>query len=164
MSFASDKAVGTFRATAGFTQTILACSSYAQGERLRRRWIKYPIEVLKRYLSSKVNNVATKETPFLAAASISSGLSGQIQGAANQLLASVGHNVWYPKTPGQRGLRILCLDGGGTRGITAISSMKSIGKVAHLLSNYHNIEISNSPNLLDIHSKCNWGRGSLRRI
>lgn len=42
------------------------------------------------------------------------------------MLAAIGYNEWYPKTAGQKGLRILCLDGGGTRGITAISSMRSI--------------------------------------
>ncbi len=128
MSFASDKAVETFRATPGLTETVLACSSYAPAKRLRRRLIRYPIEVIKRYFSSKTNQVMNEESPFLAAASINNGLSGQTQGSANQLLASIGHNVWYPKTPGQKGLRILCLDGGGTRGITAISSMRSIGK------------------------------------
>ena len=44
----------------------------------------------------------------------------------NYLLAAIGQNVWYPKTASQRGLRILCLDGGGTRGIVAISIMRSI--------------------------------------
>jgi hypothetical protein len=126
MTFTSDKAVYVLRATKGLTETVLACSSYAQAERLRRRWIRYPIEAVKRYLPSKVKKF--EESPFLAAAAMDSGLSGQIKGSANQLLASIGHNVWYPKTPGQRGLRILCLDGVGTRGITAISSMRSIGK------------------------------------
>jgi len=125
MAFASDEAVQTFRATEGLTESVLACSSYAPAERLRRRWIRYPIEVIKRFASSGSEMVGG-ESPFLAAASVDSGLSGQIKGASNQLLATIGHNVWYPKTPGQRGLRILCLDGGGTRGITAISSMKSI--------------------------------------
>ncbi len=125
MSFASDKAVDVLRATQGLTDTVLACSSYAQAERLRRRWIRYPMEVAKRLFSSEV---AGKERPFLAAASVNKGISGQTQGSANQLLAAIGYNVWYPKTAGQRGLRILCLDGGGTRGITAISSMRSIGK------------------------------------
>lgn len=45
---------------------------------------------------------------------------------SNQLLAALGYNEWYPKTAGQKGLRILCLDGGGARGVTAISSMRSI--------------------------------------
>ncbi len=128
MAFASDKAVDAFRATNGFTDAILAGSSYAQVERFRRRWIRYPTEVVKRFFSSKSNKVANEENPFLAAASVNSGISGLIQGSSNQLLAAIGHNVWYPKTAGQRGLRILCLDGGGTRGITAISSMRSIGK------------------------------------
>lgn len=34
--------------------------------------------------------------------------------------------MFVPKTPGQRGLRILSLDGGGTRGVASISIMKAI--------------------------------------
>ena len=132
MSFTSDKAVDVFRATSGLTDTVLACSSYAQTERFRRRWIRYPMEVAKRIMSSEVGS--SEERPFLAAASVNSGISGQTQGSSNQLLAAIGHNVWYPKTAGQKGLRILCLDGGGTRGITAISSMRSIGKFALFLT------------------------------
>ena len=130
MSFASDKAVDVFRATSRLTETVLECSSYAQAERLRRRWIRYPIEVVKRIITKK--SASNEEKPFLAAASVNSGIAGQTQGSANQLLAAIGHNVWYPKTAGQKGLRILCLDGGGTRGITAISSMRSIGEFAEV--------------------------------
>ena len=126
MSFASDEAVDRLRATSGFTDTVLSCSSYAQKERLRRRWIRYPIEVIKRRFKSTEPNESMTEDPFLTAASVSTGMAGQIQGTSNQLLAAIGHNEWYPKTAGQRGLRILSLDGGGTRGITAISSMRSI--------------------------------------
>jgi len=126
MSFASDKAVDRLRATSGLTDAVLSCSSYAKKERLRRRWIRYPIEIIKRRFKPREPDEEMTEDPFLAAASVSTGLSGQIQGTSNQLLAAIGHNEWYPKTAGQRGLRILCLDGGGTRGITAISSMRSI--------------------------------------
>lgn len=126
MSFASDKAVDRLRATMGLTETVLACSSYAKKERLIRRWIKYPIELVKRKMKREESNQEISEDPFLTAASVATGLSGQIKGTSNQLLAALGYNVWYPKTAGQKGLRILCLDGGGTRGITAISSMRSI--------------------------------------
>lgn len=126
MSFASDKAVDRLRATMGLTDTVLACSSYAKKERLIRRWIRYPIELIKRKVRSEESNEEISEDPFLTAASVATGLSGQIKGTSNQLLAALGYNVWYPKTAGQKGLRILCLDGGGTRGITAISSMRSI--------------------------------------
>lgn len=126
MSFASDKAVDRLRATMGLTDIVLACSSYAKKERLLRRWIRYPIELIKRKFRSEESNQEISEDPFLTAASVATGLSGQIKGTSNQLLAALGYNVWYPKTAGQKGLRILCLDGGGTRGITAISSMRSI--------------------------------------
>lgn len=121
MAMASDEAVKQFRITEGLTDTILSCSSYAKKERIRRRWVRYPIELAKRLMTKE-----GAEKPFLAAASISDGLTGSIQGASNQLLAAIGYNQWYPKRVGQRGLRILCLDGGGTRGITAISTMRSI--------------------------------------
>lgn len=110
MSFASDKAVDRMRATSGFTDTVLSCSSYARKERVRRRWIRYPIEVMKRRLKSKKDEESIEEDPFLTAASVSQGLQGQIQGTSNQLLAAIGYNEWYPKTAGQRGLRILCLE------------------------------------------------------
>lgn len=126
MSFASDKAVDRMRATQGVTETVLSCSSYAKKERLLRRWIRYPIELIKRKFRPEEENQEMSEDPFLAAATITTGVYGQIQGTSNQLLAALGHNEWYPKTAGQKGLRILCVDGGGTRGITAISSMRSI--------------------------------------
>jgi len=127
MSFVSDKAVDRMRATSSLTETVLSCSSYAKRERLLRRWIKYPIEVARRRLKPTTEEESSNsEDPFLTAATVSRGLTGEIQGASNQLLAAIGYNEWYPKTAGQRGLRILCLDGGGTRGITAISSMRSI--------------------------------------
>ena len=125
MAFASDEAVHAFRNTSGLTETIVSVSSFATRERLRRRWIRYPIEVVKRKISGKKEKL-DDQRPFLAAASRSDGIDGQIQGASNQLLAAIGHNIWYPKSANQRGLRILCLDGGGTRGITAISTMRSI--------------------------------------
>ena len=83
MSFASDKAVDRLRATEDLTETVLSCSSYAQKERLRRRWIKYPIEVIRRKLTKGKGKTEdddeNKEDPFLAAASVASGISGQIQ-------------------------------------------------------------------------------------
>jgi len=83
MSFASDKAVDRLRATEDLTETVLSCSSYAQKERLRRRWIKYPIEVIRRKLKKGKGKTEdddeNKEDPFLAAASVASGISGQIQ-------------------------------------------------------------------------------------
>ena len=125
MAFASDDAVHAFRNTSGLTETIVSISSYAPRERLRRRWIRYPIEVVRRKISGQ-KEILDDQRPFLAAASISDGIDGQIQGASNQLLAAIGHNIWYPKSVNQKGLRILCLDGGGTRGIAAISTMSSI--------------------------------------
>jgi predicted acylesterase/phospholipase RssA len=55
-------------------------------------------------------------------------MTGIFQQNANKLLAAIGHNEWSPKLSGQRGLRILTLDGGGTRGIAAVTSLRHIVK------------------------------------
>ena len=35
-------------------------------------------------------------------------------------------NQWIPKTPGQKGLRILTLDGGGSRGMSSVTAVESL--------------------------------------
>jgi hypothetical protein len=64
--------------------------------------------------TSMRKRIDLKSRPFIEAASVQDGLSGQVRGTANQLLAAIGYNQWFPKIPGQKGLRILCFDGGGT--------------------------------------------------
>ena len=138
MSVASDAAVNTIRATSGLTDTVVGASSYARKEKFRRRWIRYPAEVVKKRLGTNKNSQdGTSEDsdtdesegstkPFIAAAKVGKGIEGEIQQTSNMLLAAIGHNIWVPKSPNQRGLRILSLDGGGSRGITAITSMSAI--------------------------------------
>ena len=43
--------------------------------------------------------------------------------AARRALGALGINVWRPRVPGQRGLRILSIDGGGTRAIMAFEAV-----------------------------------------
>ncbi len=44
----------------------------------------------------------------------------------HKLLAAIGHNEWRPRQPGQRGLRILSFDGGGTRGVLSVALLKQV--------------------------------------
>lgn len=46
----------------------------------------------------------------------------------HKLLAALGHNEWRPRQPGQRGLRILSFDGGGTRGVLSVALLKQVMK------------------------------------
>lgn len=128
MAMASDDAISVFRETQGLLGTVRSFSSYTRDQQIRRRWIKYPFEVTKRAFNRIVRGQRDEpsRSAFLAAASMQRGLVGDIQATSNKLLAALGHNAFVPKSPGQRGLRILSLDGGGTRGVASISMMKSI--------------------------------------
>lgn len=46
--------------------------------------------------------------------------------AARRALGALGINVWKPRVAGQRGLRVLCIDGGGTRAIMAFETLKHL--------------------------------------
>ena len=121
MSVASDDAVSAIRDTEGLATALLASSSYAPKEQ-RRRWMRYPGEMIRWIWRSKTEkNTDSIRRPFLEAANVANDLNGQVQRTTNQVLAAIGYNHWIPKSPGQKGLRILCLDGGGSRGMTAIS-------------------------------------------
>jgi len=62
----------------------------------------------------------------MRAAAVQNNLDGHVRRTSNQVLAAIGYNRWVPKIPGQKGLRILSLDGGGSRGMTAISLIKGL--------------------------------------
>lgn len=120
MAIASDKAVATLRSTSGLIEEVVQCSSYAPSERFKRKWIRKPLE----FVSNKLPRLrkSRRDTDGW----IPSGIRGSMQENSNKLLAALGHNIWIPKQPGQRGLRILSLDGGGTRGIAAVTSIRHI--------------------------------------
>ena len=134
MTAASDGAVDVMRTTPGLREAVLMCSSYARKEKTRR-WLRYPGEIIKWTWRSKQRNpsMARKQRPFIEATAPGKTMNGRIQRTSNQLLAALGFNQWVPKIPGQKGLRILCMDGGGARGmatVTAVNSLvKSIGGV-----------------------------------
>jgi len=126
MVVASDDTVTAIRSTDGLANAILACSSYAPKER-RRRWLRYPGEMVKWLWRSKTEkNADTLRRPFLEAATVANDLNGQVQKTSNQILAAIGYNRWIPKTPGQKGLRILSLDGGGSRGMAAVTAVRCL--------------------------------------
>jgi hypothetical protein len=131
LTVASDSAVDAMRSTEGLREAVLVCSSHARKERTRR-WLRYPGEMIKWAWRSKRNKEALTDSeerprrPFIEATALDKTINGSIQGTANQLLAALGYNQWVPKIPGQRGLRILCLDGGGARGLAAVTAVKSL--------------------------------------
>lgn len=133
MAVASDDAVHAIRTTKGLSEAVLSCSSYALEEQTRR-WLRYPGEMLKwiwrRSTAEDEKKAETLRRPFLEAAKLADDLKGQVQRSANQILAAIGYNKWIPKIPGQKGLRILSLDGGGSRGMTAITAVKCMMEAA----------------------------------
>lgn len=147
MTVASDSAVDALRSTPGLKQAVLKGSSYAPREKTRR-WLRYSGKLLKLFWrqrtqhqktaaneDSSTSSTATSTTvqseepthrPFIQATELSDDLKGRIRGTSNQVLAAMGYNQWVPKMPGQKGLRILCLDGGGSRGISSVTSLNSL--------------------------------------
>ena len=125
MAVASDVAVDVLRETEGLKDAILQHSCFALPQRTKR-WIRYPGELWKSRMRKKKQEHRSR--PFIEAASVRNDLKGNVQGTANQVLAAIGYNKWVPKIPGQKGLRILCLDGGGTRGMSSVTSLRGLVK------------------------------------
>jgi patatin-like phospholipase/acyl hydrolase len=42
------------------------------------------------------------------------------------IVGALGASSWKPKLPGQRGLRILSFDGGGTRGVLSVAILREL--------------------------------------
>ncbi len=132
MSDASDDAIHSIRSTPGLADAVLASSSYARIEKTRR-WLRYPGKLIKMWSrrdsrndDGAVEDIAGRSRPFIEAAALPSDLRGQVQEKANLVLAAIGYNAWVPKIPGQKGLRILCMDGGGTRGMAAVTTLRCL--------------------------------------
>eukprot|EP00934_Nitzschia_sp_Nitz4_P007994 Nitzschia sp. Nitz4//scaffold116_size91068//37362//40118//NITZ4_004953-RA/size91068-augustus-gene-0.19-mRNA-1//1//CDS//3329533563//7984//frame0 len=131
----SDNAVRRLRSTPGFQAAVLQCSSFARSERARQRirydmaYIQFKMVSLWRRLRNFMHRRTLRqrrlEAPhFLSRRAMLA--SGPVRGLANQVLAAIGFNPWIRKVPGQRGIRILSLDGGGSRGMTSVLALQSI--------------------------------------
>ncbi len=121
----SDNAIDAIRSTNGLADAVLGCSSYARKEKAKR-WVRYPGELAKWLWQRKARGRRTLRRPFLEAATLGNDLNANVKRIANQILAAIGYNQWIPKTPGQRGLRILSLDGGGSRGMVAVTAVRDL--------------------------------------
>ena len=132
MACSNDSALDVLRSNKDVIEILLRISSYNRGSQTLR-WLRYPGELIKGMVFRSNKNRRRRRRPFIEAAALGDGLNGKVQGTANQVLAAIGYNQWVPKIPGQRGLRILCLDGGGSRGMTAVTILdclvKSLGGV-----------------------------------
>eukprot|EP00922_Rhytidocystis_sp_ex-Travisia-forbesii_P009144 GHVS01013356.1.p1 GENE.GHVS01013356.1~~GHVS01013356.1.p1 ORF type:complete len:1733 (-),score=316.77 GHVS01013356.1:277-5448(-) len=74
---------------------------------------------------SSCSNPGNRVTPTLAAASH----LPSSPATANKLSALLGIRPWRPRVAGQRGLRLLCLDGGGSRGVVSIGVLRQLQAV-----------------------------------
>jgi hypothetical protein len=126
MTCSSDSAVDVLRSNSELRDILLRISSYNRQQQ-RRRWLRYPGEVFKSAVRSK-RKEQQRRRPFIEATALKDDLTGKVQGTANQVLAAIGYNQWVPKIPGQKGLRILCMDGGGSRGMTAVKVLDCLVK------------------------------------
>lgn len=142
MAFANDEAILRLRSTPGLKDAVMACSSYANLKEEKPADLRSRIDFLANLMSiseSKVNQLGGPRTIKMTKPKLDpktkiresrsdekKSKRKELESPANKLLAAIGYNIWVPKAEGQKGLRILCLDGGGTRGIASLASLRAI--------------------------------------
>ncbi len=135
LAHASDRAVSMFRRIAGLRLVLERVAGVRKPEKegvhhlVSRYWTSSSVttrvvSAIKRLRGRGMGKSRDEVTPLPASKVL-----------AYQLLTVLGYHTWIPKVPGQKGLRILAMDGGGTRGVLTLEILNQIlsgtGKSPH---------------------------------
>ncbi len=135
LAHASDRAVSILRSIVGLRLVLERVAGIQKQEKVdahhhlsSRSWTSSVttrvVSVIKKLRGRGMGKSGNEITPLPASKIL-----------AYKLLTALGYHTWIPKVPGQRGLRILAMDGGGARGLLTLEFLNRIlsgtGKSPH---------------------------------